>query len=96
VVVDDLDVVSVAFSPNKANSPPVVYTYAVLTLPIAFQHLEPVATYRSQVPQGSGGIQLPELAPGDALDREELPDRVTLVKSFSLTAAKASDHRPII
>jgi len=43
VIVNDFDVVSLSFSPNKADSELVVDSYAVLALAIALERLQVIA-----------------------------------------------------
>jgi hypothetical protein len=42
MIVDYFDIIRVTFSPFEANSPLFIDANAVLTLPIASQHLEPI------------------------------------------------------
>jgi hypothetical protein len=57
VVVHDLDLVSVARVPSKADAPLVVHADAVLTLSVAPELLESVARRDAKVIEGFGRVQ---------------------------------------
>jgi len=68
VIVDDLDFVRVAFLPRKADSPLIVYAYAVLTLAVAFQRFKAITRNVGQISQRDRSIQLSQLPPRNTLN----------------------------
>jgi len=58
MIVSDLDVVSVAFSPPKAHPPLIVDPDAVLSLAILRELLEPVAWRNPQILERLRGIEV--------------------------------------
>jgi len=67
VVIHDLDVVRVVFTPDETDAELVVYPNAVLTLPVALEPFQTIARGTSQVEQADGGVQHPELPLSDSL-----------------------------
>ncbi len=49
MIICHFNVIGITIDPFKTNSPLVVYTYAVLTLPVTFQCLQSVTRWNSQV-----------------------------------------------
>jgi len=68
VVVDNLDVVSVAPAPAEANAELVVDPDAVLAEAITGQFLESVSRRHPEICEGGGGIEHDELAQSNALE----------------------------
>lgn len=68
MVVDDLNVLSAAIRPGKADAVLIVDANAVLTASVAGQRLQPVSRERRQVAKLLGGVQLLELSLRDAGD----------------------------
>lgn len=62
MVIDDLDLLRIALVPDKADTPPVVDTDAVLPGSIAAQRLQPIARRGCQVAQLPRLMDLPQLA----------------------------------
>lgn len=58
MIVDDLDVVSVAIFPNEANAPLIINANAMLTLAVASQRFQAVARGSQQVPQRSCAMEV--------------------------------------
>src|SRR6266545_6708115 len=57
VIVDDFDIVGVPLAKLEANPPTVVYAHGPLSLPIAFQLVQPDALEGAQVLQRLGDVQ---------------------------------------
>ena len=57
MVIDDLDQLSAAVSPDKAEAPLIVDADAVLPSAIALEGLQPVAWRRAQIEEGVGLLQ---------------------------------------
>lgn len=56
VVINKLNSYYSEFSPSKTNTPLVVYSYAVLSLPVAAQGFEPIARRNAKVVEAFGGF----------------------------------------
>lgn len=59
VIVNDLDVVSIAIAPTEAQPPLVIDANAVLTLTVSLQGFEPIPWWAIHVVQDDGAVQLP-------------------------------------
>jgi hypothetical protein len=64
----------------------------MLPLSIAMQCFQAIAGRSCQIAQFGGAIQLPELAPNDALDSLKAAARLPTVKSPGFGAAERLDH----
>jgi hypothetical protein len=93
VIVHDLNFVSIPLAPNEAKTPLVVNPNAVLSLSAAMQSFQAISGGRCQIAQFRGAVQLPELAPRDALDSLKAAARLPAVKSLGFRAAERLDHR---
>jgi hypothetical protein len=96
MIIHDLNVIRVCFSPNKAETPLIVDPDAVLSSSIAVQQFQPISRRSSQVPQLHGAIQLPELSTGNLLDSAKAANRLPTVKTFGLRTAERPDHQLIV
>jgi hypothetical protein len=92
VIVHDLNFVSIPLTPNEAQTPLVVNSDTVLSLALAAQGFQAVSRRRCQVTQFRGAVQLPELAPRDALDSLKAAARLPAMKSLGFRAAERLDH----
>jgi hypothetical protein len=68
MIVYDLDLVSVALAPTKANSPLVVDADAVLAFSVACQFLQSIAGEPGEVFKRFRAMELPQLPERSALD----------------------------
>jgi len=68
VIVGDLDFVGVAFMPPETDSPLIVYSYAVLTLAVAFQRFETITRNVGKISQRHRSIQFSQLPPRNTLN----------------------------
>jgi hypothetical protein len=57
VVIDDLNVIGIAFAPTEANSVLIIDTYAVLPLPASSEFFEPVPRRSSQIAEVDRCVQ---------------------------------------
>ena len=80
MVVHDFNVVSITVAPREADAPLVVDPNAVGPGPVAFQHLQLVPRWHSQILQPLGPMQEEKLAARNALERLEPPDGAILKK----------------
>lgn len=67
MIVDDLDVVSVAIFPNEANAPLIINANAMLTLAVASQRFQAVARGSQQVLERSRSMEVQQLPARDSL-----------------------------
>jgi hypothetical protein len=86
MIVDDLDRMCVPVLPDKAKTPMIVDTDAVLAHAIAVQSLQPVSWRRCQVPQFRRACQLPQFPPRHLLNRSKAPYGMATVQPFGLGA----------
>jgi hypothetical protein len=59
VIIHDLDIVCVPFTPNEAETPLVIDPNAVLSLSVAVQGFQTISRRRHQVSQFRRAVQLP-------------------------------------
>ena len=97
MVIRDLDVVSIACFPAKADAPLIVDPDAPLALAITAEFLESIPRRDAEIFERDGGIELPQLAQRNALQvSTEPPSRSAVEELLRLLASEASDHRAII
>jgi hypothetical protein len=68
VIVDDLNVMSLAVTPDEANPPSIVDPYTVLSSPISLECFEMVARRHTEILQPPARMQVEQLAPRHAFD----------------------------
>jgi len=68
MIIDDFDIVGVAFGPSEADAPLIVDPNAHLPCPVTFQSLEPITGWITQVFNRGRSIQLTEFAQRPILD----------------------------
>jgi hypothetical protein len=73
VIVDNLNVLGNAISPDKTDSPPVVDSDAALTISIRGQSLEPVPGNRGEVFQFFRVVEYSQFSSRDLRDISKLP-----------------------
>ncbi len=97
MVVGDLDLVSVAVTPPKADAPLVVNANAVLPGTVPRQLLKPLARWNSQVAERFGCIEKDEFPQGNALEiGGPPPNDLAAEKLLGVAVGKAPDHPPNI
>jgi hypothetical protein len=94
MVVNALHVVSVAFPPNKTDTPLIIDANAVLSLAVAMERFEAIAGRRAKVTELRRGIQLAQLSLRDSLDATPPLDELPLVQALCILRAKALYHCP--
>jgi hypothetical protein len=82
VVIDDLDFPGVPVAPDEADSPLIIDTNAVLTLPASMEWLEAVSRGNGQVRKRPRRMQQQQLPARDAFERS-VTRNVTVVKEVS-------------
>ncbi len=73
MVIDDFNVLCSAVGPDKADSPLIIDSDAVLALPVAGQSFEPISGNGRDVTQCIGIMQHTQLPPSNSCDVNELP-----------------------
>ena len=94
MVINDLNTLRMALSPEKANSPLVVDANAVLAPAVGLQCLQLVARWDAQAGKLGGRVDLKQLAPGDALDVAEAGNRAAVKQGLGVCARERADHAP--
>jgi hypothetical protein len=94
VVVDDLDLKSIALAPLEANSPLIVDANAVLTGTVTVQTFQPVAWGNSEIRDVLSVVQHSQLPSSYFLNhaRQSTGD-LALPDLFRVTALEGSDHQ---
>src|SRR6185295_19326691 len=93
VIVDDLDVVGMALSPNEADPPLVVDTDRMLSAAISLQCLQAIGRRNAQIVQAPGIVEQTQLAQRHGLDVSgQTPTAAPLPDRLCLPVAKARDH----
>lgn len=96
VVVDDLDVIGAAVSPDEAEAELIVDPDAVLAAAIPGEGLKAVPGWDSEIVQGLGHLQLTQLAPGHLLEGDEPPDAGTVGEGLGVRTAERPDHQAMV
>lgn len=92
MVIYDLDRFRRALAPDKADSPSIVDSDAILTFPVAAQSLKPVSWDCRQILQILGIVQHPKLPSCHRSDVAESAALLAVEEILGLLAAKRSDH----
>jgi hypothetical protein len=93
VIVRDLDVVSVTFAPDKADSPLVVDPDAMLTGAVSLQSLQSIARGHSQIMQAHGSIEHQQLLATRPPNVTPKPFRRDILEDgLGALIGKGSDH----
>jgi hypothetical protein len=92
VIVHDLNIVCIPFTPNEAETPLVVDSDAIFPCSVAVQSFQAISGRRNQVSQFRGAVQLPKLPARDMLDGLKASDRLPMVKSPGFGGAERLDH----
>jgi len=96
MIIRDFDIVGIAISPHKANSPLIVDANAVLALAIASQRFQAVAWRRNQIAQLSRDVQLAQLSLCHSLKFSEPRYPLSRMESFRFPGPKRPDHDIIV
>ena len=82
MIIDDLDKVGAAVTPDEADASPVIDPDAVLTATVGLNYFEASTGRRPKIGKPSCGIQNVELAQSDRPDLLELGNCFTLEESL--------------
>jgi len=96
VVVDDLDSISAAITPDEADAVLIIDPDAVLTAAISVEGFEAVPGWDAQIVESCGHLKLKELASGHPLKGDEPPNTDTAGQGLGVRAAERSDREPMI
>ena len=97
MVVSDVDVVRIAFSPAEADAPLGVDPDAVLTRAVASKLLQSISRRKPQVCKALGSIEVEELAKSNPLNFGcKPPNGLPLKQPFRLAVREAPNHAEII
>ncbi|HKV54423.1 MAG TPA: hypothetical protein VJN94_07245 [Candidatus Binataceae bacterium] len=92
VIIDDLDFVRVAITPDKTDPPLVVDSNAVPALPIADEFLEPVSRRNAEILQRLCVVEHREFATSDVLDVPKSRAAVTVKERFGVLTPERPYH----
>jgi hypothetical protein len=93
VVINDLDIVGVAFQPAKADAPLIIDPNTVLADSVSRELLKPVAGRHAQILQRADGIEHDQFALCDPVNvRRKSPGRLAPEELFGVPVPEASDH----
>lgn len=96
VVVDDLDGISGAITPDEAEAVLIIDPDAVLTAAISEEGFEAVPGRDSQIIEAGSHLKLEELAAGYPLEGDEPPDADTVGQGLGVRTAERSDHAAMV
>jgi hypothetical protein len=92
MIVDNLHVVSVAFSPHKTDTPLVVDTDAMLPFAVSFQWMKSIAPRHAQIHQTFGSVQHQQFSSRRLSNIHKLWDILVVEKSSRVGTIKRLDH----
>jgi len=81
VIVDDFDIVAMALTPDKTDSPLIIDPHRVLPFPIASQCFQLISRWRSQNAQLCRSVNLEQFPQSDPFGGTE-PPAVVIVKEI--------------
>lgn len=97
VVIHDLNVNGVTFSPTKAHTELVVDAYAVLALAVTLQSFQPIAWWNPQVIETAGHAKLFQLATRNRFDVGKALGLFSLVQGLGVFAPEGlNGHAPMV
>ena len=97
MIVHNLDIVSIAIAPDKADSPLVIDADAVLALAITRELFKAIPGRRNaQILQRLRVVQHRELASGDSFDALETRKPQAVEKRFRVPASERPYHRGMV
>jgi hypothetical protein len=94
VVIGDLNVESISFTPHEADSPLVVDPDAVLSLAISLQLFQPISRWDSQVLERDRAVQQQQLSPRHSLEGPKARHVPIVKELFGVRRAERA-NRPV-
>jgi hypothetical protein len=92
VVVDDLDVESIRAAPREADSPLIVDSNDVLSLPRSLQRLEVISGRDTKILQGDGPVQKQQFPARCAFEGSKAWDIVVVEEILRCGRGERPDH----
>jgi hypothetical protein len=92
VIIDNLDVVRITVTPNKADAILIIDANAVLTLATSTESLKAIAGKNAKVVELMRGLQLRQLPLDYPSDLLKPLGALTIKESFGFLAAERTDH----
>ena len=92
MVVDDLDVEGIRAAPHEADSPLIVDSNAVLSLPRSLQRLEAISGRDTKILQGDGPVQKQQFPARCAFEGSKAWDIVVMKEIFRCGRGERPDH----
>jgi len=92
VVVDDLNLVRVSFTPDETKAPPIVDADAMLPSPSAMQRFQAISRRGGKVAQFGGAVQLSQLPACHEFHCLKPVAALPAMKRFGLGGSKRPDH----
>ena len=92
MIIYDFNIERIAVFPQKANSPLIVDSDAIVTLPVTRQRLKPVSRNSRDVLQFLGIVEHPELPPRDDFDAAKLATMEAIEQFRGFLAAEGPDQ----
>jgi hypothetical protein len=93
VIVNNFNIAFLAVRPSETDPVLVVDADAVLTEPIALQHLQSIAWRRTEDVERSSGVQLGELASDYRFDPDEAANSASSENSLGIGMRERDNHR---
>jgi hypothetical protein len=92
VIVDDLYVCGSVWSPDEADTPLLIDTDTVLSLPVIFQRFQPVARWHLQIVKNFRPVQLRKLSESRSLDIHPALYTLAVKEGLGVFALEALDR----
>jgi hypothetical protein len=92
LIIHNFDIVRVAVLPSKANSPSIIDTDAILSLPIPFQRFQLIAGRLPQILKGFGAIQVEKFASCLPFEGLKTANWAIIKESGGVAASERFDH----
>jgi hypothetical protein len=92
VIINDLNIVSVAVPPHETHSPLIIDTDAVSAPAVATKFLQPIAGRNAQILQRSRMVQHNEFSARRFLDAQKAQAATTIEERLSVSAPETRDR----
>jgi len=96
MIIYDLNIVSIAIAPHKADTPLIVDANTVLPVSVAFERFQSITRKRRQVAQFRGYIQLSKFSLRHPLEPSKPLDMLPCMELFCLLRPEGLDHDRIL
>jgi hypothetical protein len=92
VIVDDFDLVRIAVSPFKTDSPLVIYADAPKPFPVASERLQPISRRRIEILNPRSPVNLAQFTECNPLKRLKSPTVTVPEDLFGFSVCERPDH----